>query len=130
MLQHCLSKQTLCRRDCGPLECQDRHSDHGRQTAQFDPKRSLVAADAFGRSCPIPAIRNTRRDRLNWVERWHYRFDRPVMATLRKRSFTAWRHDTCHHANFSASAGRSTGRRISSLMRGCRSSEPRITAWT
>src|SRR5216684_3647899 len=22
MLQHCLSKQTLCRRDCGPLECQ------------------------------------------------------------------------------------------------------------
>jgi len=85
---------------------------------------------AYGWRCPIPAIRNTRRDRLNWVERWHYRFDRPVMATLRKRSFTAWRHDTCHHANFSASAGRSTGRRISSLMRGCRSSEPRITAWT
>jgi hypothetical protein len=24
MLQHCLSKQTLCRRGCRPLECQDR----------------------------------------------------------------------------------------------------------
>jgi hypothetical protein len=23
MLQHCLSKQTLCRRDCGPLERQE-----------------------------------------------------------------------------------------------------------
>jgi putative restriction endonuclease len=22
MLQHCLSKQTLCQRDCGPLQCQ------------------------------------------------------------------------------------------------------------
>jgi hypothetical protein len=34
------------------------------------------------------------------------------------------------HANFGAPAGRSTGRGISSFIRGCRSSEPRITSWT
>jgi hypothetical protein len=38
-------------------------------------------------------------------------------------------YDTCHDAYF-ATAGRSTGRGLSSFMRGCRSSEPRITAWT
>ncbi len=38
------------------------------------------------------------------------------------------RHRRCGH--FSAAAGRPEGRRISSSTRSCRSSEPRITAWT
>jgi hypothetical protein len=38
------------------------------------------------------------------------------------------RHPHC--ANFSATAGRSMDRGISSFIRGYRSSEPRITAWT
>ena len=32
--------------------------------------------------CPTPAVRNTRRDRLSWVERRHSRFARPVMPRL------------------------------------------------
>jgi hypothetical protein len=38
--------------------------------------------------------------------------------------------DTRHRAYFGAAAGRPKGRGISSFIRGSRSSEPRITAWT
>jgi len=35
--------------------------------AQSDPKRAPVPADAFGWSCPTPAVRNAGRDRLGSV---------------------------------------------------------------
>jgi hypothetical protein len=35
MLQHCLNKQTLCRRDCGSLECHER-------TFGFEPRSSRM----------------------------------------------------------------------------------------
>jgi hypothetical protein len=34
---------------------------------------------------PTPAIRDTRRDRLNWVETRHSRFARKVMPRLESR---------------------------------------------
>jgi hypothetical protein len=54
----------------------------------------------------------------------------PRCTYLEKLPFAAGSHDTRHCAYFSAAAGRSTGRGISSSMRGYHSSGPRITAWT
>jgi hypothetical protein len=33
-------------------------------------------------NCPTPAVRDIRRDRLNWVDSEHSRFARPVMPML------------------------------------------------
>jgi hypothetical protein len=35
---------------------------------RFRPKPSFDSGDLNGSSCPIPAVRDTRRDRLKWVE--------------------------------------------------------------
>jgi hypothetical protein len=45
-------------------------------------------AHVFAQPGPIPAVRNTRRDRLSWVESRRSRFARPMMPMLKKRSFT------------------------------------------
>jgi hypothetical protein len=37
-------------------------------TAEFDPLRTLSLRGRTGSSCPTPALRDTRPDRLNWVD--------------------------------------------------------------
>jgi len=47
--QHCLSEQTLCRRDCGPLQCQLPTSGEPPLTTAVEPSRSSSLSDG---SCP------------------------------------------------------------------------------
>lgn len=71
---------------------------------------------------------STSREWLHRVDSAHSRFAGLAIPIPKKRSFTA-EADTRRCTYFSATAGRSKGRGLSSGMRGCRSSVLRITAW-
>jgi hypothetical protein len=85
MLQHCLRKQTLCRRDCGPLGAQQLTSGRG-QCGEIDSRRAVdrshpadhydLAFDLNRHSSDVQHSRSIAASQVMRADRWRAIFMR------------------------------------------------------